>query len=731
MDAKQFFEAVYGAGEGYAVLSLANSSGDYTSDTWFTYPSELEEMVNFVDKNKDKDVTFSPVLFSERRRIKVAAKSVSTAYADSDECPPEAYRVKPSITVQTAEGRTHNYWLLDGDYNPHTVALVNRRMHHAHRFEGTDGSFGHAAKLLRVPGTKNTKRGTDVAVVSNNTRIYSLVDIETAYPVDTQSPDKVYGVQRELPDKLPARVDLLNRLSDDPFTRRLLFDEPPEGRRSEMRYKLESELFRTGFEPEEVLVLVWDAPCCKYRQDGRPMQHLWEEILNAEVDPANQPSTELEQYAIEDGAPLVKLKSSVVKHDFLTDEERDSLYLTFVDEYEMWAKGRTTSHPKYHRMAALMIMSVVYSEYGRIPFDFEDTRLNLWMMLLGNTTVDKKTTAKNYMISFLESLSGDRFPDYDYDVGSDATQQGLNKYLGNKANQSSLLHIDEIQDVLREVFAQGFMSGIIGYWTELYSGRSRGQLRSTGDQQHIKSVPTNFQVFFMGITSHTADVLTLRNFESGFLTRFVYTIVEPRPYDPEADQFKMNSNKNYGDPVRDNLVDHIIVSRNYWSFKASRENPAPIAFDEEALARFNKFVVDTKKAGLLQPNSEILAAPIERLGVSVAKTAALFAMDDRKNVISIEHVLEAISFAEDWFFDLVKFSTMVGESLWENELNKLVHFLNSKGGKASYGAAYNQFSDKQPQDFRMMVDALDQRGIIRFSTVGGRALLEVVADAED
>jgi histone H3/H4 len=724
-DAKNFFETIYGAGEGYAVLTNELAS----KGQFYQYPAELDLMVKYVDAHKNGQVYFSPVLFSEPKREKIYAKTVSVAYADSDVFDYTKYRVTPSLTVETAAGRTHNYWLLDNDYNPHTVALLNRRVHHAHAGEGVDSSYGNAAKILRVPGSINTNRdNAAVRIIANPGTIYTLAQLETSYP-DDGIPEKVYGTGRELPSELPDRATVLNKVTDNKYIRNLLFDEPIPGKRSEMRYKLESELFRTGFTAEEVTVLVWDAPCCKYKQEGRPIAQLWKEVLDAEVDPENQPPISRVNEPSPDGDALLAITEVIDKANFLTDAERASLKVTFIDLYEQWASSKTTSPGKYHRMAALMLMSVIYAEFGHIPFEFEKTKLNVWVMLLGNTTVDRKTTALKYMTDILEDLET---PDYQYDIGSDATKQGLNKLLADRPHQSSLLHADEVQDVFMEVFSAGYLTGLVGYWTQLYSGKSSGVVRSTGDKLNTKAVPVNFMMYMTGIVTHVAEALTVKHFESGFLTRFLYCLVEPRPYDPAGDTLKQSpaTTNTYVDPVRTGLMNHLAGTRNHWSMKVTRENTAVIRFSDPALARMNEFQKHVKGLIVASPRFETLKGPIERLIISVAKCAALFAMDDKRDTIEVSDVLAAIDLAEEWYNDLQKIAAMISESNWQSDINKLEQIIVANGGRLDYGRAYKQFTDKRPQEFKELADGLEDMGRISQTRQGNKTLLEIEIGSE-
>jgi len=727
MDTRAWLEYVFGAGEGQAVVTLRNpTTGKPTDDNFYLYPDEIDLMVEYIDAHNEQDVYYSPVLYNQSRRLKQNSKTVSVAYSDADACAPSNYRVAPSAAVETSPGRWHVYWVLDGDYNPHTVALLNRRMAQAHKHQGADVNFGNMAKLLRVPGTANVKH---VAVVQQpiiNGAIYSLAELEAAYPVG-EFPEKVYAIDRPMPQGLPSRTQLLSEIPNDRTIKELLFkDNFDNVDRSSVRYKLESELFRAGYAPEEILTLVWDAPCCKYKQEGRPIEQLWKEVLIAEVDPRNQPPVFDPNDPIfeSDNQPLVVLQTKLEPINLLTDDERDSLTVRFPDEWVAWAKTKTTSHPKYHRMSALMAMSAVYSEFGYVPLEFTNMLLNIWAMLLGNTTLDRKTTAKDYMIDILEALET---PDFQYNIGTDATQQGLNKALADKPHQASLLHKDEVQGFFKELFTQSFLSGLVEYFTELYSGKSRGTLRSTGDKQIIKAVPTSFLLYLMGITEEATELLTVKHFKSGFLTRFIYSVVEPTPYDPKKDLVRQAPivQGKYVDPVRNGLIKSLAIGRNHWEMKGTRDNKQPIRLNQDALDRFNEFRIYINEVIANMPQVEILRAPIERLTISVIKVAGLFAMHDRSSTITLDHMLAAIHYCEEWYDDLIKISTMVSESIWQREVGQLEAFIVSKGGKATWESCYKQFPDKLPQDFRIMVQALEDRGVLIQHKMGIKMVLEI------
>ena len=101
-----------------------------------------------------------------------------------DTCPPSEFEVEPSLVVRTSRNRTHCWWILD---TPHPLAEcseVARSIYQKHRDKGCDSGW-QTSKLLRVPGSVNTKYGADypVRVVENTGAVYTLDEIKAAYPV--------------------------------------------------------------------------------------------------------------------------------------------------------------------------------------------------------------------------------------------------------------------------------------------------------------------------------------------------------------------------------------------------------------------------------------------------------------------------------------------------------------------------------------------------------------------
>jgi hypothetical protein len=232
-------------------------------------------------------------------------------------------------------------------------------------------------------------------------------------------------------------------------------------------------------------------------------------------------------------------------------------------------------------------------------------------------------------------------------------------------------------------------------------------------------------MFMMGILTESADVLTVTNFRSGFLTRFLY-VVGHRPdgyAPPPIEQSREEEDKK--DPVFDGLIEHLARNRQYWEMYGGDGDTVPIRATDEAWARYQKFERDVRDAARETMYAEVIATTSERTVHSTLKLAAILAMDEKSKRIELRHMLSAIGYAGEWITNAVTMASMVSESEWQRDVDKLEQFINSKGGSVSYAVAYRHFQDKRPFEFEEMIAALEQRGVLIREKNGSRWTLKV------
>lgn len=740
MVAEQFFKAIFGASSGKAVIVLPNYDNKPVNDFWFDYPAQLNDMVALVEANKTGSVWFSPNLFNSESRTKQASVHMNVAAADADVCEPENFRLPPTIVVESSPGRYQVYWVLKGENDSQDVAGLNRRIAQVHKTQGCDTAFVNAAKLMRVPGTSNHKHPGAITVLSafDDEEQLTFAKVNRAYP-KSEIPDVAVTNYEDspVPEGLDEyirknRAGLLTGMPNSAVLKDLLFGKYQADRRSEARFKLLCELYRIGLKDKDVMALAWGAPTNKYRDDPRGFSGLWAEAMKAKAFMGHEEGDSGDnRVELDDEEIRVELKKETESYNFLTVEEAEEIssQVNFVDEWCNWATQHTDAPVEYHQQAALTILSAVYSEYGHIRPSFardkvHGMKLNVWFMTLGRSTKDRKSTARQYMITLLKRL-GDE--DRDYEYPEDFTPSSVSLLLPAWANKSAVYARDEVQGLFAELLQQSYMAGGSAVMTKLYDGWSPSRARASGDKKIIKSVPVSFIMSLTGILDETADVLTVKDFKTGFLTRFLYVIAE-RPEDyvrPKTMQAPPDEEDDQGDAVFDSFVNRFQLNKNFWEMYVSENETVRIYIEDDAWDRFNEFEDAVEAAVETVHNKEVVGSTAERMTQSVLKIAALLAMDERQFKVSMRHMLQAINYAGDWFKNLVRVAGMISESDWEREVSDLEKFIATKGRRCSYAQAYSQFRNKKPQEFEQLVQSLEGRGVIERVQAGNSWTLEL------
>jgi hypothetical protein len=729
MEIREFFETIFSDGAGYATIVTKDARNNPTNQKFFSYPDELDEMVEYANRFKSEDVYFSPILFYEERRIRENAKSVAVVYADADACPPEKFLLQPSISVETSPNRWHCYWILPQSHDPAQIALLSKKVAYAHKEDGCDLSGWNPTKLLRVPTTSNKKYEATYEVVgSSSGEIYTLESLEAVY--GAIKVDSVLDPSLA-PMPQPANMtEILSKIPSNPEIMSLYMDEPPVGADMSKRlWKLELELFRNGLSAEEVFSVVRYAKCNKYHRPDRPKRadadgDLWREVQRA-----------AQTYLIDGSSAYVETepaKREVEKPiNFLTDDERlvVASNRTFIDKYVEWAKRKTDAADAYQIASAFTVLSSAFSDTGYAIPKYGKMGLNLWFMILGETTRSRKSTSRQLMLRMVREY--EKFAGYQIDVGSDVTAEGLVKLLSNRDKQTSLFHRDEVQGMFKDFINKTYMATAAERFTELYDGHVPVIVRSTGGGTPGKGMQseraeTNFIMYLMGITSKTADVLTTEYFRSGFLARFIYVIADApdRTYESEAIQQADELEIAVRDEEMHSIVRSLYDAYLYWQKKGA-PFPRPLRLTQDALERFNAFKWEMGNFTAGHEHEESIEPSRQRLALSIWKCAVLLAMYDKSDEVQLKHILIAIHYSEDWFKNLVRMAGAISASEWQREVDSLEALVATKGGRIRYEEAYKRFGNKRKREFDEMVEALKSQGRMTLMNDHNKLFLEV------
>ncbi len=738
MNKKEFLEYILGEGAGYATIVTKDFSGNPTIQKFFSYPDELDEMVEYAESKSGEDIYFSPIKFYEERRIRENAKSVAVVYADADTCNPKHFRMPPSISVETSKDRWHTYWILDRDYEPHRVALLSKKIAYAHKDQGCDLSGWNPTKLLRVPGSKNTKyQPAEDVVADASGLVYTIQELEQIYSdIQVESPTEPTNEPMPDAEQTPELIKILSKLPADNNIMTLYTEEPmPNADMSKMLWRLELELFRAGLSAEEVFVMAKHAKCNKYHHPNRPKRldadgDLWREVQRAKQSYLTPDTPEM-AVAIKEEQEAITEESRLV--DFLTYEERNTVAAlpTFIDQYVSWARKKTDGAVEYQIASAFTLLSAAFSDTGYGTPKYGKLGLNLWFMLLGETTLSRKSTSRQLMLRMLRTY--EKYVGYQIDIGSNVTAEGLVKHLSGRDKMTSLFHHDEVQGMFKEFVTKTYMATAADQFTELYDGHVPVVIRSTGGSNARSAVQsdraeTNFIMYLMGITSKVSEILTVDYFRSGFLARFLYVVADApeRTFELEAvEQAPEEETVTAQDFEMENIVRSIYDSKLWWEKKGA-PFPRPVRMTDEALSRFNKFKWDMGTFTEGHSHEESIEPSRQRMALSVWKCSILLAMYDRSDEVEVRHVLIAIHYAEGWFRNLGRMAQSISESEWAREVDNLEAFVTQKGGKVRYDEAYKRFGNKKKREFDEMLESLRSQGRLRVYVDNSRTVLETI-----
>lgn len=710
-------DATYGDAEGFAQITVGHFEDDKLKidrQRWFSVPAELGKLKDFVQRNADSDVYFTTSVFSEKTRTNDNAVRAHIIWIDADTCAPENFRVPPTFSVETSPGKWQCYWLLDAPVPSTQASTLVHKISQAHKDQGADVSSWTANKIMRVPGTSHTKTGQrhEVSLTENTGEVFAIKDLEKAYK-DIKVADSV-TVNPEDMGELPDKTEVASKIPGhllDTFTG----GNYVEHKRSEARYQFELELLRHGFTKEEVFVATQNAAggrLDKFSQEGRP-DYLWREICKAEqaifVDVAGET------------APSFTTEDVV---EFLDAEEREFVENnpTFIDEYTGWAKTRSPqSAETYHRTLSLVVLSCIYGSWAYVKTPYGEEKLNLWALIVGDSTSTKKSTSKNLALSVIRGW--ERRANKSIIIGSDATSEGLVKTLAERDGLVSLLHRDEFHGWIKEMYTKNYLSGLQEVLTDLYDGLVPKSIRATKDSGNDKDATTIFNMMMMGTPKEVSSALNTSNFSSGFLPRYVWAVAETPEWKPEDEHVDLTmDDEDEEQPIDEQAMkfrnDFELARRAWNSTKPKRMRISP-----EANERWNQWKVDSKRHIMGMHNEDILNPGRDRMSWSVIKSAALLAIHDRSDTVQMKHLLPVLAQSELWMFDLIKMANSIASSDFEDRSNKIEMMVAQAGGEIELKKVYQAFKTLPTGNVDENIRSLEFQGKVKTIPRSGKRFL--------
>lgn len=708
-----FFRLAFGKNEGYICLAYAQPGKKGMREEYFKYPEEIPAMLDTINRVQiEYNVWYCPQLLSAKRRVKENVVRCPNAWADLDYCPPEKMLIEPSILIQSSPQRYQALWLFEDVQDPVVARDISRRIAYFHAPDGCDKSGYDLTQLLRVPFTYNKKYVDEldvptVQILSAKNARYRPEDFDKHYaPVNDVDYSSIpYPLEEDLPDTTADAIleKYGNRLRPIVFQLFQVDDgrEHEEGRSGAL-WKLLMNLFEGGLEIYEVFIVARVAACNKYAQDGKPDTYLWDDICRANAK-------------YEDSINVI-LPRAERPGELLSEEERtrvEEAGETFVHRYIRWASSVGDAAIQYHQAGAFIALSSVMSGAVRLPTSFGVVVPNLWVQILADTTLTRKSTSIDMAMDMVMEI------DEDILLATDGSIEGLMTTIATRPGKPSVFLRDEFSGLLDQMTKKDYMSGMMEWFTKLYDGKSdKRALR----KEIITVKDPVFIMFVGGIKDRITTQLTAEHVLSGFLPRFIFITATSDP----------SKVKPLGPPTartlgnREEIVDELrrlhdryggqttIKVKGINQAVAKREDAR---LTDKAWMRFNQFEAAMTTSALKTEQPDMMVPMYVRLGNSGLKAAVLLAAAEacekqREEIVVDEiHILRALVYVEEWQGYAIDILNNIGKGAHESQITRVVNYITKNPGatRARIMQQYHLMSREADQIFQ----TLDQRNLVQ------------------
>lgn len=701
---RRFFTKAFGDNEGYLCFSAADKQKKSFRPAAFYYPDQMDAALTWINQNlsASKHLYYSPMLYNDKHRRGDNVKVCPVLWSDLDTGSPDASEPHPSIVTKTSEGRTQALWLLKEPLEPKKAAQASRRL--AYEFNG-DPSGWDLSQLLRIPITYNPKYENtivEIKEVNNNVIDIDTFDLppipdEAAYDKDFPE-DEIKELEVE---------DIIRKYMK--FAPQALFNlhaNAPSEDFSKALWNLEVLCAEAKMSEAETFVMAETSAVNKYRRDNRPRIELWHEVCKAHI---------YVRQAQEKPAP-------VEVSALLTAPEREYLKTlgpTFVDEYVTWAKTRTDASWQYHEAGAFIILSAVLADSIRLNLANTKMVPNLWFMILGDTTLTRKTTAMEMAMELLTLVMEDAL------LATDASLEGLLTALSKRGSRSSLFWRDEFAGMLEAMKRKDYYAGMSATLARLYDGKHEVRVLKQATYEVHNPV---FLMFCGGIKSRILELLDTGYITDGFIPRFIYITAEP-----DLDALRpLTLSNNEHDTISADLTERLSSLHARYDTqeqimigtqKLAHKGFHLVDMTQEALDRYNKLERQFITTGRKSEDPDIYVPVFDRLAKSGLRVATLLAAERQKPpqvTVELEDVLQAIRYLEGWLPHTLEVVDQAGKAVNEKRLDQAMVLI--RRGKSTRSEVMKSMH-LMARDADWIFDTLEQRGMITRHRQGKKELI--------
>lgn len=707
----QFFEYLFGNEEGFLCIATSSKTKGYFRQQFFRWPDASVQVDSYIAGiQNNNNIWFCTSLLSRAERVKDACLPGSLVWADLDYMNPDDIKPPPSALVESSPSRYQAFWRLNAKVPPDVQEDFSRRLAYS---LGADRSGWDLTQLLRVPYTFNMKYAQPPKVKVHFAR-KTLVPVE----VFDEMPDISLPVApdievEDMPDieKLPDVASIIysyrHELRDQDDFSALYTNEPSTGADwSRLLWRLINVCIETGMTREETFAIAMTSKCNKYERDNRPMSYLWREVIKADLNHSTITVLTTKGY--------VQLQMpQLIDEDTI---EEDSLVL----DYKKWGEAATDAPVEYHELACFVALSSIVSTGLKLPTSFGDLVPNLWGLILGESTLTRKTTAMRMAMDMVADL------DPTVILATDGSAEGLLTGLSTRPQKVSIFYKDEVSGFFDSINRKDYLAGLPETLTQLYDVPKI--LQRLLRKETITITEPYFIFFGGGIRDKVYGLITEEYVLSGFLPRFLVVSGEN-----DMERIRRTGPPTKGtEALKANVVSALIDLKEQYSLVSAIEVGGeqliqPIRFraimDDKAWEYFGDLEMKLIHTANDSPLMTVALPTFQRLAFSMLKMATLIAStrrppndDDNTLDVTKEDIHQAAWYIQRWGRHSVDLLENAGKPHIEKFLDKVTAFVNMNPG-CSKSTIMKTFH-MSAKEARETLETLSERGVLQVKKSG-------------
>jgi putative DNA primase/helicase len=354
----------------------------------------------------------------------------------------------------------------------------------------------------------------------------------------------------------------------------------------------------------------------------------------------------------------------------------------WLDDYVAYCTARTDAPANFHEAVGLVVLSSAVGRKAVLHLSTGPVVPALWVLLLAESTLYRKSTTLGFARDLLEALDPDVLAAHDF------TPQRFLAILSEHDGRPLTLIRDEFGGFYDGLNRLDFQAGLKEALCLVYDGAPvhREKMKPRGRRDRADEDPTTatadwkFQARepFLSIATATTparfyELARPADVHSGFLARLAFEV----PPEPDASARDARPVQALSDGVLH------LRARLLEGLHALAQRPAPIRITcpPAVLDRFNRYARDVEADARHAPNVDLAAIVGSRVTWMALRVAVLLAVAegvsgtgaDRATIaITLPHLYRAMTIAERWRHTALRVLSDLAPSVFERQAARVV-----------------------------------------------------------